>query len=41
MTQMLYAFGNVTGGKCSIGDSHADHDKAFTADQAVDGAVDR
>ncbi|MGW1926933.1 hypothetical protein ACWCQ0_49955, partial [Streptomyces massasporeus] len=35
-----YAFGNVTGGKCTIGDAYADYDKAYTADQSVDGVAD-
>jgi chitinase len=35
-----YAFGNVTGGACVIGDSFADHDKAFTAADSVDGSAD-
>ncbi|MCX4988409.1 MULTISPECIES: glycoside hydrolase family 18 chitinase [unclassified Streptomyces] len=40
ITHINYAFGNVTGGKCAIGDSYADYDKAFTADQAVSGVAD-
>ncbi|MFE5095879.1 glycoside hydrolase family 18 protein [Streptomyces sp. NPDC056638] len=40
LTHINYAFGNVTGGKCAIGDSYADHDKAYTADQSVDGVAD-
>ncbi|MGQ4419920.1 glycosyl hydrolase family 18 protein [Streptomyces sp. SAS_269] len=40
ITHINYAFGNVTGGKCAIGDSYADYDKAFTADQSVSGAAD-
>ena len=40
LTHILYAFGNVQGGKCTIGDSYADYDKAFTADQSVDGVAD-
>lgn len=40
LTHLLYAFGNTTGGKCSIGDSYADYDKAYTADQSVDGVAD-
>ncbi|MFE7750664.1 glycosyl hydrolase family 18 protein [Streptomyces sp. NPDC057428] len=31
---------NVQGGKCTIGDSYADHEKAYTADQPVDGVAD-
>ncbi|MGC5344661.1 glycoside hydrolase family 18 protein [Streptomyces sp. DT24] len=40
LTHINYAFGNVTGGKCAIGDSYADHEKAYTADQSVDGVAD-
>ncbi|WP_046496057.1 glycoside hydrolase family 18 chitinase [Streptomyces odonnellii] len=40
ITHINYAFGNVTGGKCTIGDSYADYEKAYTADQSVDGVAD-
>ncbi|MET7539864.1 glycosyl hydrolase family 18 protein [Streptomyces sp. NPDC005507] len=40
LTHINYAFGNVTGGKCAMGDSYAATDKAYTADQAVDGVAD-
>ncbi|MCZ2524536.1 MULTISPECIES: glycoside hydrolase family 18 chitinase [Streptomyces] len=40
ITHINYAFGNVTGGKCTIGDAYADYDKAYTADQSVDGKAD-
>ncbi|GAA3168620.1 MULTISPECIES: glycoside hydrolase family 18 protein [Streptomyces] len=40
LTHINYAFGNVTGGKCAIGDAYADYDKAYTADQSVDGKAD-
>ncbi|MCH0571560.1 cellulose binding domain-containing protein [Streptomyces sp. MUM 136J] len=40
ITHINYAFGNVTNGKCAIGDSYADYDKAFTADQSVSGVAD-
>ncbi|MFF3290612.1 glycosyl hydrolase family 18 protein [Streptomyces sp. NPDC003023] len=40
ITHINYAFGNVTGGKCTIGDAYADYDKAYTADQSVDGVAD-
>ncbi|CAM5780546.1 glycosyl hydrolase family 18 protein [Cellulomonas persica] len=40
LTHILYAFGNTTGGQCSIGDSYAAYDKAYTADQSVDGVAD-
>jgi chitinase len=40
LTHILYAFGNTTGGQCSIGDSYADYDKAYTAADSVDGVAD-
>ncbi|MER5363037.1 glycoside hydrolase family 18 protein [Streptomyces sp. NPDC002785] len=40
LTHINYAFGNVTGGKCAIGDAYADYDKAYAADQSVDGVAD-
>ncbi|MCM0640009.1 glycosyl hydrolase family 18 protein [Cellulomonas wangsupingiae] len=40
MTHILYAFGNTTGGRCSVGDPYADHDKAYTAADSVDGVAD-
>ncbi|GAA5014608.1 glycoside hydrolase family 18 chitinase [Streptomyces siamensis] len=40
ITHINYAFGNVTNGQCAIGDSYADYDKAFTADQSVSGTAD-
>jgi chitinase len=40
LTHINYAFGNVTGGKCALGDSYAATDKAYTADESVDGVAD-
>ncbi|GGS97083.1 chitinase [Streptomyces toxytricini] len=40
ITHINYAFGNVQGGKCTIGDAYADYDKAYSADQSVDGKAD-
>ncbi|MBC8990636.1 cellulose binding domain-containing protein [Micromonospora chalcea] len=40
LTHILYAFGNTTGGRCSIGDSYADYEKAYTAADSVDGVAD-
>ncbi|MEU6863781.1 glycoside hydrolase family 18 chitinase [Streptomyces sp. NPDC046876] len=40
ITHINYAFGNVQGGKCTVGDAYADYDKAYTADQSVDGKAD-
>ncbi|MEU4212581.1 glycoside hydrolase family 18 protein [Streptomyces sp. NPDC026206] len=40
LTHINYAFGNVTGGKCAIGDAYADYDKAYGAAGSVDGKAD-
>ncbi|GAA0484014.1 glycoside hydrolase family 18 protein [Streptomyces sp. NPDC046215] len=40
LTHINYAFGNVTGGKCAIGDGYADYDKAYDAAGSVDGKAD-
>ncbi|MEU4657002.1 glycoside hydrolase family 18 protein [Streptomyces sp. NPDC023723] len=40
LTHINYAFGNVTGGKCALGDSYAATDRAYTADESVDGVAD-
>ncbi len=40
ITHINYAFGNVQGGRCTIGDMYADYDKAYTAAQSVDGVAD-
>ncbi|NEC78686.1 glycoside hydrolase family 18 protein, partial [Streptomyces sp. SID7958] len=39
-THINYAFGNVTGGGCAIGDSYAATERAYTADESVDGVAD-
>ncbi len=40
LTHILYAFGNVTNGRCAVGDSYADYDKAYSAADSVDGVAD-
>ncbi|MFD0905557.1 glycosyl hydrolase family 18 protein [Actinomadura sediminis] len=40
LTHINYAFGNVQNGRCTIGDSFADYEKAYTAEQSVDGVAD-
>ncbi|WP_433386675.1 glycosyl hydrolase family 18 protein [Micromonospora sp. KLBMP9576] len=40
LTHIMYAFGNTTGGRCTIGDSYADYEKAYTAADSVDGVAD-
>ncbi|MFE9609464.1 glycoside hydrolase family 18 protein [Streptomyces sp. NPDC006012] len=40
LTHINYAFGNVTGGKCAMGDANAATDRAFTAAESVDGVAD-
>ena len=41
LTHILDAFGNVQGGKCTIGDSYADYERAYTADLSVDGEANQ
>jgi chitinase len=40
LTHINYAFGNVKNGQCTLDDSYAAIDKAYTADQSVDGKAD-
>ncbi|SDD07610.1 chitinase [Actinokineospora iranica] len=40
LTHINYAFGNVQNGQCVLGDTYADHDKAYTAANSVDGVAD-
>ncbi|MFE8945438.1 glycoside hydrolase family 18 protein [Streptomyces sp. NPDC007856] len=40
LTHINYAFGNVTAGKCAMGDSYAATDRAYTAAESVDGVAD-
>ncbi|CAL9621934.1 glycoside hydrolase family 18 protein [Streptomyces cellulosae] len=40
LTHINYAFGNVTGGTCALGDAYAATDRAYTAEESVDGAAD-
>ncbi|RFU84195.1 chitinase [Streptomyces triticagri] len=40
LTHINYAFGNVQGGKCTMGDSFAATEKAYTAEESVDGTAD-
>ncbi|QOV39687.1 glycoside hydrolase family 18 protein [Streptomyces ferrugineus] len=40
LTHINYAFGNVTGGKCAIGDSFAATERTYTAAESVDGVAD-
>ncbi len=40
LTNINYAFGNVTNGQCAIGDAYADYDRAYTAAESVDGVAD-
>ena len=40
LTHINYAFGNVVGGSCIIGDSYADYERAYTAAESVDGVAD-
>ncbi len=40
LTHIVYAFGNVKNGECTIGDSYAAYDKAYSAADSVDGVAD-
>ncbi|MFI6879693.1 glycosyl hydrolase family 18 protein [Streptomyces sp. NPDC050400] len=40
VTHINYAFGNVQGGKCTMGDAYADTDMAYTAANSVSGVAD-
>jgi chitinase len=40
LTHINYAFGNVTNGRCAIGDAYADYDKFYDAASSVDGVAD-
>ncbi len=40
VTHILYAFANTTGGRCTIGEAFPAYEKAYTADQSVDGVAD-
>ncbi|MCW8876820.1 MAG: glycosyl hydrolase family 18 protein [Kangiellaceae bacterium] len=40
LTHIVYAFGNVQNGECTIGDAYADYDKFYSAAESVDGVSD-
>ncbi|MEU6079612.1 glycoside hydrolase family 18 chitinase [Streptomyces sp. NPDC047108] len=40
ITHINYAFGNVQGGRCTVGEAFPDYEKAYTAEQSVDGVAD-
>jgi chitinase len=40
LTHINYAFGNVTNGQCTVGDSWAAYERPFTAGESVDGVAD-
>ena len=40
LTHIIYAFGNVTNGECTMGDSYAAIDKYYDAASSVDGVAD-
>jgi chitinase len=40
LTHINYAFGNVTGGQCVVGDPEADYNAVFSAATSVDGVAD-
>ena len=40
LTHLVYAFGDITDGRCAIGDAWADYQKPIGAAQSVDGRAD-
>jgi chitinase len=40
ITHINYSFGNVKNGQCTVDDTYAAYDKAYTADQSVSGTAD-
>ena len=40
LTHIMYAFGNVQNGQCTVGDSYADYDRYYSAAESVDGTED-
>jgi len=40
LTHINYAFGKVTGGKCAADDTYADYERAYKAEESVDGKAD-
>jgi chitinase len=40
LTHIMYAFGNVQDGRCTIGDAYADYDRFYSAAESVDGVAD-
>ncbi|HEY8482493.1 MAG TPA: glycoside hydrolase family 18 protein [Spirillospora sp.] len=40
LTHINYAFGNVQGGRCTMGDSFAATERTYTAEESVDGVAD-
>jgi chitinase len=40
ITHILYAFSNSAGGRCALGDTYADYDRAYSAAESVDGVAD-
>ncbi|MFF7857697.1 glycosyl hydrolase family 18 protein [Streptomyces sp. NPDC007904] len=40
LTHINYAFGNVTGGTCAMGDAYAATERTYTAAESVDGVAD-
>jgi len=40
LTHINYAFGNVSGGRCVLGDTYADYDRFYDAASSVDGTSD-
>lgn len=40
LTHIVYAFANISGGRCVLTETYNDYERAYTADQSVDGVAD-
>src|SRR5262249_41250356 len=40
LTRVNYAFGNVVGARCQLGDAEADYQRFYSAAESVDGVAD-
>ncbi len=40
LTDLVFAFGNTTGGQCAVGDAYADYQKLYGAADSVSGVAD-
>jgi chitinase len=40
LTHLVYAFGNIQNGQCTLGDTYADYDRFYSAAESVNGVAD-